>query len=59
MKPEEIELTNLSKIFEYEKLSREVDMCNDINEIKDIAKAYIKLHFKFQETVSKMDFKDL
>jgi hypothetical protein len=59
MKPDEIELSNLSKIFEYEKLSREVDMCNDIDQIKDIAKSYIKLHFKFQETVLNMNYKDL
>ena len=59
MKPDEIELSNLSKIFAYEKLSREVDMCNDIDQIKDIAKSYIKLHFKFQETVLNMNYKDL
>lgn len=59
MNPEEIELTNLAKIFEYEKLSREVDSCNDLNQLKDIAKSYIKLHFKFQETLTNMNFKDL
>jgi hemerythrin len=59
MNPEEIELTNLAKIFEYEKLSREVDSCNDLNQLKDIAKSYIKLHFKFQETLTSMNFKDL
>lgn len=59
MKPEEVELKNLSKIFEYEKLSREVDTCNDIDEIRNVAKSYIKLLLKFQETVSSMNFKDL
>jgi hypothetical protein len=57
--PDEIELKNLSKIFEYEKLSREVDICGDINQLKNIAKSYIKLHFKFQETVATMLLNDL
>jgi len=50
--PEEIELENLSKSFEYHKLSTEVDSCNDIEELKNVAKAYIKLYLKHQEVVS-------
>jgi len=52
MNPEEIELENLSKSFEYYKLSAEVDSCNDIEELKNVAKAYIKLYLKQQEVVS-------
>ena len=52
MSPEEIELENLSKSFEYHKLSAEVDSCNDIEELKNVAKAYIKLYLKQQEVVS-------
>ena len=54
MSPEEIELENLSKSFEYHKLSAEVDSCNDIEELKNVAKAYIKLYLKQQEVVANM-----
>ena len=54
MSPEEIELENLSKSFEYHKLSAEVDSCNDIEKIKNVAKAYIKLYLKQQEVVANM-----
>ena len=54
MNPEEIELENLSKSFEYHKLSSEVDNCNDIELLKNIAKAYIKLYLKQQEVVANM-----
>lgn len=50
--PSEIELENLTKSFEYHKLSSEVDNCNDIELLKNIAKAYIKLYFKQQEVVT-------
>lgn len=54
MKPEKIELENLSKIFEYEKISREIDSCNDVEFLKNLAKSYVKLYFKQQETVASM-----
>ena len=54
MNPEEIELENLSKSFEYHKLSAEVDSCNDIEELKNATKAYIKLYLKQQEVVANM-----
>jgi hypothetical protein len=52
MDPNSIELDNLSKIFEYEKLSREIDSCDDIKFLKNLAKSFIKLYFKQQETLS-------
>jgi hypothetical protein len=54
MDPNDIKLDNLSKIFEYEKISREIDSCNDVELLKNIAKSYIKLYFKQQETVASM-----
>ena len=50
--PSEIELENLSKSFEYHKLASEVDSCNDIDYLKNLTKAYIKLYFKQQEVVT-------
>ena len=35
MNPNDIKLKNLNKIFEYERLSRELDKCNNLNEIKE------------------------
>ena len=43
MSPEEIELENLSKSFEYHKLSAEVDSCNDIEKIKNVANKLLYL----------------
>lgn len=51
MKPSDIELENLSKSFEYERLAREIENCNDLNTLKDIAKSYIKLYLKQEETI--------
>ena len=52
MNPNEIELKNLSKSFEYTKLAAEIDECNDINNLKNLAKSFCKLYFKQQETMS-------
>ena len=52
MSPNDIELENLSKIFEYEKISRELDCCENIDQLRNIAKCYVKLHFKQQETIT-------
>jgi len=51
MDPSQITLENLTKNFEYEKISREIDSCTNIDQVKDIAKCYAKLHLKFQETL--------
>ena len=54
MKPSEIGLESVSKNFEYEKLSREIESCNDVKELKEMLKCYIKLYLKQQEVVSQM-----
>jgi hypothetical protein len=56
MSPEEIQLENLSKNFEYEKISREIDLCQNNEQLKNIAKSYVKLYFKQQEVISKINF---
>jgi hypothetical protein len=50
MNPNDIELKNLNKIFEYERLSRELDNCNNLNEIKEKAKYCVKLYLSTIET---------
>lgn len=49
-----IKLNSVSKLFEYEKLSRDIDICQNINDIKDICKSYVKLYMKQQETLTLM-----
>ena len=54
MRPEEIEVSSTSKLFEYEKMAREVDACNDINELQLSLKSMVKLFLKQQEVTSKV-----
>jgi len=53
MNPDQIQLDNVNKMFEYEKLSRDIDSVDDIEVLKNYAKSYIKLYLKQQEVVSK------
>ena len=50
MDPDKIELSNLSKSFEYIKVATEIDDCDDRDEL--IAKSFCKLYYKQQETLS-------
>jgi hypothetical protein len=52
MDPNKITLENINKLFEYEKLCRDIDSIDDIDVVKDFAKSYIKLYFKQQEVIS-------
>lgn len=53
MKPKEIELDTISKLFEYEKHSRFIDEL-EIDELRDFAKIYCKLYLKQQEVISSL-----
>ena len=52
MKPEEIQLQSTSRQFEYEKISRELEDCDDPTILKEMLRAQIKLYMKLQETVA-------
>ena len=52
MDPNDIELSNLFKSFAYQKLASEIDSCDDRDELRNIAKSFIKLYYKQQETMS-------
>ena len=54
MDPDQITLENLSKSFEYTKLAKEINSCDDRDILKDIAKSYAKLYLKQQEVVSRL-----
>ena len=53
MNPENVTLEDLSKNFEYFKMSSEIDNISDIDQLKNIAKCYFKLYLKQQEVISK------
>jgi hypothetical protein len=53
MNPDQIQLEDMNKMFEYEKLSRDIDSIDDLELLKNYAKSYIKLYLKQQEVVSK------
>jgi hypothetical protein len=53
MDPSKIILEDINKMFEYERLARDLDSIEDIEILKNCAKAYIKLYLKQQEVVSK------
>ena len=59
MDPSEIVLENLTKNFEYERIAREIDSCENLDQVKNIAKSYVKLHLKYQETLAGLNFNSL
>ena len=58
MDPNDIELTNLSKSFAYQKLATQIDECDDRDELRNIAKSFIKLYYKQQETIAVIGIPD-
>lgn len=55
MDPDKIILENLSKSFEYFKVSSEIDSIEDMDRLKNIAKSYYKLYLKQQEVISNLN----
>lgn len=51
MNPDNITLENLSKNFEYVKFSMEIDSIDNIEDLKNICKSYMKLYLKQQEVI--------
>lgn len=54
MKPDDISLETTSRLFSYEKISREIDTIDNLDVLRDIAKSYAKLYMKQQEVVGKI-----
>lgn len=55
MDPNEINLNDVSKLFEYEKISREIDDCEDLEKLRNMTKSYIKLYMKQQEVLKDIE----
>ncbi len=47
-------LNDVSKSFEYEKISRDIDSIDDLITLRSIAKSYVKLYFQQQEVISNL-----
>ena len=56
MDPSKITLESMSKLFEYEKLSRDIDSIDDIETLRDLSKSYVKLYLSQQEAISNLNF---
>lgn len=54
MNPDDIELKNITKIFEYERMSRELDKCDNIEEMREKSKYVIKLYLATMEAYSSL-----
>lgn len=54
MNPNDIELENLNKSFEYVKFCSEIEKIDNIEDMKNIAKCYFKLYLKQQEVFSSL-----
>lgn len=52
MDHKQIKLEDLSKNFEFTKISMEIDSIDDIDKLKSIAKSYAKLYLRQQEVIS-------
>lgn len=50
--PDEIVLNDLTKQFEYARMSKEIDECDNIEEIKLATKCYLKLYLSTIETIN-------
>ena len=50
--PDDIILTNPSKMFEYEKLARNIDSCANVEELQLSLKGMLKLYMKQQEVTA-------
>jgi hypothetical protein len=54
MDPDKISLGSIDKMFEYEKLSRDIDSIDDVKTLRNLAKSYIKLYFSQQEVIASL-----
>jgi len=54
MNHQEIKLQTPTRMFHFEQMSRDIDKINDLDMIKEIAKAHVKLYLKQQEVLSQL-----
>lgn len=54
MDPDKLTLETITKLFEYERISRELDTCTNIDLLRNICKCYVKLYMKQEEVVANL-----
>lgn len=59
MNPDNITLDDINKLFEYEKISRDIDSITDIKILQNMSKSYVKLYIKQQEILSSLKWQNL
>ncbi len=59
MHPDDIVLTNTAKLFQYQVQVREIDECDDIEELRVALKGALKLFMKQQEVVASLGIEPL
>ncbi len=59
MHPDDIVLTNTAKLFQYQVQVREIDACDDIEELRVALKGALKLFMKQQEVVAGLGIEPL
>ena len=59
MHPDDIILTNTAKLFQYQIQVREIDECDDIEELRVALKGALKLFMKQQEIVASLGIEPL
>ena len=59
MHPDDIILTNTAKLFQYQVQVREIDECDDIEELRNGLKSVIKLFMKQQEVIASQGIEPL
>ena len=59
MHPDDIILTNTAKLFQYQVQAREIDKCDNIEELRNSLKSVLKLFMKQQEVVASLGIEPL
>ena len=54
MNPDDVTLLNTYQQFEYERMSREIDEVDDVEELKQMCKFLVKMEMQTRETYSVM-----
>jgi len=52
--PDDIKLDSPAKMFEYEKMARTINQCENVEELQLILKSLLKTFMKYQETTAKV-----
>jgi hypothetical protein len=49
----------MEKMFAYTRMANEIDTINEVEMLKNVAKSYVKLYFKQQEVIGKLNLESI